>query len=125
METITLQEATLVKEIQWVSQQEGLESEAFLAEAVRRHLATFRQKQLAAESEAWYRLPPTERQQYTGKYVAVYDGQIIDSDVDQLALYHRVRQKLGRRTVLITEGGSHPMPVYQVRSTRSGSSKHG
>ena len=120
MENITLQEMALVEEVRRVTEQEGMDTEAFLAEAVRRHLATFRQKRIVAETEAWYRLPPAERHRYQGKYVAVYQGQVIDSDADRLTLYHRVRQKFGRQTVLITEGGDQPVPVYRVRSPRKG-----
>ncbi len=120
MDIITLQEASLVDEVRRISAQEGLDTETFLAEAIRRHLATFRQKKLVAETEAWYRLPATERQRYTGQYVAVFQGQVIDSDADRLTLYYRVRQNLGRQTVLITEGGDQPLPVYRVRSPRRG-----
>jgi hypothetical protein len=122
--TITLQEPSLVEEVQRVTEQEGLDSAAFLAEAVRRHLATYRQKKIAVETEAWYRLPITERKKYQGKYVAVYQGQVVDSDPDQLTLFYRVRDRFGRQTILITEGGDQPIPVYRVRSPRRGRAGH-
>ncbi len=117
MSTLTLQEP-LADEVRQAAQQEGMEAADFLADAVRHRLAAFRQKRIVAETEAWYRLPIEERQKYQGKYVAVYDGQVIDSDTDRLALYLRVRERLGRQTVLITEGGDHPIPIYRVRSPR-------
>jgi len=120
METLTLQESALVEEVRRLTEQEGLDSEDFLAEAVRRHLATFRQKRLIAETEGWYRLSPVERQRYEGVYVAVYQGQVVDSDADRLALYYRVREKYGRQTILITPGGDQPLPFYRVRSPRQG-----
>jgi hypothetical protein len=122
--TITLQEPSLVEEVQRVTEQEGLDSAAFLAEAVRRHLATYRQKKIAVETEAWYRLPVAERKKYQGKYVAVYQGQVVDSDPDQLTLFYRVRDRFGRQTILITEGGDQPIPVYRVRSPRRGRAGH-
>ena len=124
MPTITLQEPSLVEEVQRVTEQEGLDSAAFLAEAVRRHLATYRQKKIAVETEAWYRLPVAERKKYQGKYVAVYQGQVVDSDPDQLTLFYRVRDRFGRQTILITEGGDQPIPVYRVRSPRRGRTGH-
>ena len=105
MPTITLQEPALVEEVERVSQQEGLDTAAFVAEAVRRHLATYRQKRLFAETEAWYNLPAEKRRQYEGKFVAVYGGQVVDSDPDRLKLYHRLRARFGRQTILIMEGG--------------------
>ena len=124
MPTITLQEPSLVEEVQRVTEQEGLDMASFLAEAVRRHLATYRQKRIAVETEAWYRLPVAERNKYQGKYVAVYQGQVVDSDPDRLALYYRVREQFGRQTILITKGGDQPIPVYRVRSPRRGRVDH-
>ena len=124
MPTITLQEPSLVEEVQRVTEQEGLDSAAFLAEAVRRHLATYRQKKIAVETEAWYRLPVAERKKYQGKYVAVYQGQVVDSDPDQLTLFYRVRDRFGRQTILITEGGDQRIPVYRVRAPRRGRTSH-
>lgn len=120
MPTIALQEPSLVEEVQRITEAEGLDTAAFVAEAVRRHLATYRQKQLVAETEAWYRLPSEERKEYEGKFVAVYRGQVVDSDPDRLKLYHRLRERFGRQTILITEGGDRPIPVYRVRSPRRG-----
>ena len=120
MSTIVLQEPLLVAEVERIAAQEGLDTIAFVTEAVRRHLATYRQKRLMAETEAWYHLPRQTRQQYEGKFVAVYQGQVVDSDLDRLTLYHRVRQRFGRQTILITAGGDHPIPVYRVRSPRHG-----
>lgn len=120
MVTIALEEPTLVEAVQRITEQEGLDTTAFVAEAVRRHLATYRQKRLMAETEAWYRLPVEARNQYQGKFVAVYQGQVVDSDPDRLTLYQRVRQRFGRQTILITEGGAQPIPVYRVRSPRRG-----
>ena len=125
MPTIILQEPSLVEEVQRVTEQEGLDTTTFVVEAVRRHLATYRQKRLVTETEAWYRLPAAERQSYEGKYVAVYQGQVVDSDPDRLKLYFRVREQFGRQTILIIEGGDYPIPVYRVRSPRRGRGVHG
>ncbi len=73
-----------------------------------------------AEIEAWYGLPVEERKRYEGQFVAVYKGQVVDSDSDRLTLYHRLRQQFGRQTILITEGGDYPIPVYRARSPRRG-----
>jgi hypothetical protein len=108
----------LADEVYQAARHEGRDAAEFLAEAVRQHLAAYRQKRIVAETEAWYRLPVEERKSYAGKYVAVYDGQVIDSDADRLTLYLRLRERLGREPVLITEGGDHPIPVYRVRSPR-------
>jgi hypothetical protein len=120
--SIILREPSLVEEVQRVTEQEGLDTISFVTEAVRRHLATYRQKRIVTETEAWYRLPVAERERYKGKFVAVYQGQVVDSDPDRLKLYFRIRERFGRQTVLIIEGGDYPIPVYRVRSPRRGES---
>ena len=117
MVMLPLQEE-LIDQVRQLTESEGLDTAEFVAEAIRHHLATFRQKRIAAETAAWYRLPTEERARYTGKYVAVCGGQVVDSDPDRLALYFRVRERFGRQPVLITEGGDYPIPVYRVRSPR-------
>jgi len=116
--TITLQEPSLAEEVKQVAEHEGLDAATFVADAVRRHLAAYRQKRLVAETDAWYSLPVEERQRYKGKFVAVYHGQVVDSDTDRVALYLRLRERYGRQSILITEGGDQPIPVYRVRSPR-------
>lgn len=118
MNPIQLQEATLLREIQHAATYEGKEAEELVEEAVRRHLAHYRQKRIQAETEAWYRLPVDVRNQYRQQYVAVYNNEIVDSDLDRMTLYFRMRERYDRQPVLIIEGGDQPMPVYRVRSPR-------
>lgn len=120
---IALKEPLLVQEVNQLAEHEGLDAAVFVAEAVRRHLAHYRQKRIVAETEAWYRLPPEERLRYEGKFVAVYNGQVVDSDPERLTLYLRLRERYGRQPILITEGGDHPIPVYRVRSPRRAGGK--
>ena len=117
MTALSLQ-PSLADEVYQAARHEGRDAAEFLAEAVRQRLAVYRQKRIVAETEAWYRLPVEERKGYAGRYVAVYEGQVIDSDSDRLTLYLRIRERLGREPVLITEGGDRPIPVYRVRSPR-------
>lgn len=118
MNTINLQEPSLLSEIYAIAKDEDQEAVEFVTEAVRRHLARYRQKRILAETTAWYRLPSNVRDQYRGQYVAVCHDEIVDSDEERLTLYRRVRERFGRRPVLIIEGGDQPMPVYRVRSPR-------
>jgi hypothetical protein len=118
MNTIVLEEPVLVKEIQEAAEQAGLEAADFVTQAVRRHLAVYRQKRIEAETEAWYALPAEKRKEYEGRFVAVYNGEVVDNDIDRMVLYFRLRQRYGRQPILITEGGDYPIPVYRIRSPR-------
>lgn len=118
MDTIQLREAALVQEVLEFAAQEGRDAEEFITEAVRTHLAQYRQKRIIAETEAWYQLAPEVRSAYQNQYVAVLSGRIVDSDQDRNQLYFRVRERYGHQPVLIVEGGDQPMPTYKMRSPR-------
>ena len=106
----------LEKEIREAAERQGMDVSEFVETAIQAALREYRERQIAAESKAWYALPADARRKYDGVYVAFYRGQVIDTDPDQRALYLRVRRKYGRAPVMITEGGDHPMPIYTVRS---------
>jgi hypothetical protein len=113
--TIDLREPLLVEEVNQIAEQQSLDASDTVAEAVRRHLATYRQQRIVAETKAWYSLASEERERYKGEFIAVYGGQVVDSDPDRLALCRRVRTRYGRQPILITEGGDFPIPEYRLR----------
>ena len=117
MSDITLQNPVLVKEVHQVAVREGLDAALVVEEAVRRHIATYRQKQIAKETQDWHQLPSAYRKQYEGQFVAVYNGQVVDSDPERLTLYLRIRDQYEGQPILITEGGDYPIPEYRVHST--------
>jgi hypothetical protein len=116
MDVIELREAILAEEVNRVARQEGKEAEDVLAEAVRHYLDMYREKRIRAEAKAWYALPAETRKQYQGLFVAVYNGEIVDSDPNQRTLYLRAKARFGREPVLLVEGGDQPMPLYQSYS---------
>lgn len=120
MIAIELQEATLAEEVNRVADHEGKAAKDVLAEAVRQYLDAYREKRIRTEAQAWYAMPPATRNQYQGRFVAVYNGEIVDSDPNQRTLYLRTKARFGREPVLLVEGGDQPMPIYQSYSTYAG-----
>lgn len=118
MDMLILQEPKLIQEINEISKEEGQDSTTFLIDAVRRHIARFRQKHIQAETEAWYNLPAEERNLYRGKFVAFFQNEVIDSDVNRVVLYQRVQTKWGRQPILFIEGGDEPIPEFHFRSPK-------
>ena len=47
------------------------------------------------EYQAFLRLLPELLATHRGKYVAVHDGQVVDSDMDEVALILRVQGRIG------------------------------
>lgn len=119
MMPIALQEPKLISEIMEIAEHEGQSATDFVVEAVQSYIALYRQKRIQAETEAWYHLPESVRQQYAGQYVAVHAGQVVDSDPERLALYHRLKERFGREPVLMIEGGVQAMPAYRSTSAHT------
>ena len=77
------------------------------------------QADLALEREraAYERLEPKLLPLYKGQYVAIREGQVIDSDPDEMALVRRVYEKLGYGPMYVRKVGA-PLPVCRVSSPR-------
>ena len=56
--------------------------------------------------------------EYRGKYIAMYHGKIVDSDIDGASLSQRIRACYGNATVLITPVLEEPMQTITVRGPR-------
>ena len=54
-------------------------------------------------------------QGYEGKWVAVYQGKVVDVDEDCGALVRRVREKFGYVPVYIQKVQPEGMPIYKIR----------
>ena len=70
------------------------------------------------EEMAFQRLHPQLWQQYPGQYVAIYNGQLIDHDRDQITLFQRVKQKHPGEFIWIAPVYEKPIEEYVIRSPR-------
>jgi len=69
------------------------------------------------EREAYERLEPELLPLYKGQYVAIREGQVIDSDPDEMTLVQRVYEKLGYGPMYVRKVGA-PLPVRRISSPR-------
>lgn len=70
---------------------------------------------LAQEQAAFERMKPELLKTHKGKFVAIHDGKLVDSDADEETLVERVYSKFGYHTILITEVTLTPR-VYHINS---------
>jgi hypothetical protein len=70
------------------------------------------------EKEAFRRLHPDLVQQYTGEYVAIHGGKLIDHDADKVALLKRIDRLYRDKFVLIRPVQQEPEIVYEHRGVR-------
>lgn len=74
---------------------------------------------LMTQEEIAYRLLHAELlTQFEGKFVAIYRGQVIDSDPDQLALVRRIAKNQPNQVVLIRQVLRIPEPAIRLHSPR-------
>ncbi len=107
MEAVSEQRLQLIQDIASMTQDEA---------AVRATPSTA--EQLAVEEIYWYGLPAETRARYANHYVAIKNRQVVDHDVDQRALYLRVRRRFGSDPVAIVQADWQEPPVFEIRSPR-------
>jgi len=70
------------------------------------------------EREAYLALHPKLKEQYLGKYVAIYQGKLLDHDDDPAALSTRIHARHLNGFVLITQVRQEPIRTIVIRSPR-------
>ncbi len=109
----------LLEMIQREAEQRGLPVEDFLKSVVARERTLADRQKLEWEQEWWLNLPLGERANYEGEYVAIHDREVVDHDVDENALYKRVRAKYGSAPVsVIPAEGPREIRIYSPRLVR-------
>lgn len=83
-------------------------------------IADWRESDPAVEREmkAYIAMHPMLKEEYFGKYVAVYQGELIDLDDDPAALLSRIDEKYPDEFVWLTQVGPEPIETIVVRSPR-------
>lgn len=70
------------------------------------------------EQAAYERLRPSLLETHDGQYVAIHGGELVDADVDQMALARRIIATYPGRVVHIRLVGREPEPDLHFRSPR-------
>jgi hypothetical protein len=70
------------------------------------------------EAAAFQRLHSSLVKMHSGQYVAILDGNLVDHDIDPIALLRRVREKYPDRTVLRRKVEQAPEVILHFRSPR-------
>lgn len=94
----------------------NLEFEADPAGEINGSDAAERRLRMLAELEMWYALAAEERQQYTGEYVALWEGKVVDHDADQGELYLRIREQFGSQPVPVVYADWQEPPTFVLHS---------
>ena len=105
-----------VTQVRKLAAQVGEQPEALVERAVRQYLRAETQRAIHHEAEAFRAQHAELLCKYPGRYVAMYQGQVVDDDLDQVVLLARVELKYPDLPVLIAQVQSEPEEIYTVRS---------
>ena len=86
--------------------------------AVREFLRTATRQAIHQEVQMFRARHAELLQEYTGRYIAMVQGQVVDNDEDQLALWARIDDRYPHTPVLITPVVAEAEETYTVRSPR-------
>jgi predicted DNA-binding protein len=117
MLTITI-EPSLQDRLEQVAQVTGKSTADIVIEALDEHLERFNAQKLAAEMQVYEAMYPELKQKYHGQFVAISEGQIVDSAADFETLFLRVQAQFGEWPVLIQRVGDTPIEEWHFRSPR-------
>ena len=70
------------------------------------------------EEAAYRRLHPSLLEKYPDQYVAIYDGELVDHDSDQVELYLRVKLRYSNKFIWIAPVRPESEETYITRSPR-------
>jgi hypothetical protein len=113
--TLALQPA-LWEQLQQTADEQETDVIALVETAIHTYLRQIEREQIEAEAKAYQKLYPILVQKYLGQYVAIQRGQVIDHDASFQLLHSRVRQRFGRRPVLLRRVETEPERTLIFRS---------
>ncbi len=76
------------------------------------------QRDIEQESDAFKRLHPELLKTMPGEFAAIYQGQLVDHDVDQMVLFQRIETAYPGQPVLIRQVRPEVEQTIMVRSPR-------
>ena len=106
----------LIERLEQVAAQRSVTVNQFLEEAISSYLRQIEQQEMAKNIQAFNTRQAEINQAYADAYVAFYAGELVDHDCDYLALHHRIRERFGRRPVLIRQSGTESERSWTFRS---------
>lgn len=113
--TLAITDAT-VSGLRQLATSQGTTADALAEQAIRSFLRQEAEAKIDREEQLFRAQHAQLLLRYTGQFVAMHEGRVIDSDPDELALYLRVRQRFPMIGVLIKQVTTETEEVWMIRS---------
>ncbi|MCX6030823.1 MAG: DUF5678 domain-containing protein [Chloroflexi bacterium] len=94
-------EPQLYSRVEQAADEHKLGIDRILTDALRRYLWELDRRKISEESQTYQQRHAELKAQYLGQYIAMRDGQVVDHDMDVAVLRQHVRQRFGRKPVMI------------------------
>jgi hypothetical protein len=107
----------------WLEQdarQDARDVNDLINEAVAQYLRERQQSKLDLEIAAYESMHADLLREYTGEWVAIHRQELVDHDLDRVALYRRIRNRYGRTSVLLREVTADPVEEVWMRTPSTG-----
>ncbi len=111
-------EPTLQDRLEQITQATGKSAREIVNEALGEHLERLNTQKLEAERQAFEKMYPDLKQKYADQFVAVSEGQVVDTATDFESLFLRIQARFGDLPVLIRQVGDTPTEEWRFRSPR-------
>jgi hypothetical protein len=117
MTQIAIQDDTFFQ-LKQIAQAKQLSADQLAEQIIREHLHAEAQRLMQQELEKFRVKHPILLQRYRNEFIAMYQGDVVDHDTDQLALVLRIDDKYPDKIVLITRVQPKVEETYRVLSPR-------
>ena len=118
-ETVQLTlDSKLVEELKQATSQDGTSIDSIFADLALQYLREARDKKLQTEFERYQAMHAELKGKYLGQHVAIFEGRLIDFDLDPMTLDRRIEQRFGQAPILITQVAEKPIREFLVRRPR-------
>lgn len=98
----------LIDPLQQLATEQGSSIEVLIENALTNYLQEQRHKQLLEEMERFRAQHEQLKKQYLGQFVGMYNGRILNQDLDGGLLYNRLRKQYDDLPILIVEVKQNP-----------------
>lgn len=115
--TVTLSEP-IASRLESAASAQGTSPESLIETVLLAYLDEEANRKIDREAEAYRAMHADLLNTHPGEYVALHEGQLVDHDCDQLALYLRVKAQYPRIPVLIRQVRPEVEEVFTIRSPR-------
>lgn len=105
-----------VAQLEQVAREQNTTPQRLAEQAIREFLRSEARRTMQREMNAFAQFHAQLLEDYSGQYVAIHQGKLVDHDSDQLALYQRVERRYLNTPVLIKQVLANPEEEYTFRS---------